>query len=79
MKNFRITISVILFLIFLIVLKRYRDFNISRYIKNEEKVKLKKSAEVLNDCFDLKNKSQRSLKDSDKLIEFCLKEFGFEK
>ena len=77
MKNLRITLAVIfLSIIFLLSLKTYRDFVISSDLKNEEKNKLKKSAEVLNECFDLKNKSQRTLDDSMKLIEYCLEKYG---
>ena len=77
MKISTITFAVILFFLFLLVgLKAYRNFNISRNLKNEEKNKLKKSAEVLNECFDLKNKSQRSINDSMKLIGYCLEEYG---
>ena len=77
MKNLRITFAVIfLSIIFLFSLKTYRDFVISSDLKNEEKNKLKKSAEILNECFDLKNKSQRSLNDSLKLIEYCLDKYG---
>lgn len=77
MKIFRLTFAFILLtMTFLIVLKTYRNFNISKELKNEEKNKLKKSAEVLNNCFDLKNKSQRSLNDSLKLIEYCLEKYG---
>ena len=77
MKIFKLTFALILLIItFLIGLKIYRNFNISRELKNEEKNKLKKSAEVLNKCFDLKNKSQRSLNDSLKLIEYCLDKYG---
>ena len=73
MKNLRITLAVIfLSIIFLFSLKTYRDFIISSDLKKEEKNKLKKSAEVLNECFDLKNKSERTLNDSMKLIEYCL-------
>ena len=80
MKNLRITLAVIfLSMVFLISYKTYRDFNISSDLKKEEKNKLKKSAEVLNECFDLKNKSERSLNDSMKLIEYCLEEYGSEK
>ena len=80
MKNLKITIVVIfLSIIFLISLKTYRDFIISNNLKNEEKNKLKKSAKILNECFDLKNKSKRTLNDSMKLIEYCLEEFGSEK
>ena len=77
MKIFRLTFALILFIItFLIGLRIYRNFNISKELKNEEKNKLKKSAEVLSNCFDLKNKSQRSLNDSLELIEYCLDKYG---
>ena len=77
MKIFRLTFALIfLTMTFLIGLKIYRNLNISKELKNEEKNKLKKSAEVLNNCFDLKNKSQRSLNDSLKLIEYCLDKYG---
>ena len=77
MKIFRIIFSLILLsMIFLLGLKTYRNYSISRNLKNEEKDKLKKSAEILNECFDLKNKNQRTLNDSLKLIEYCLKEYG---
>ena len=80
MKNLRITLSVIfLSIVFLFSLKTYRDFVISSDLKNEEKNKSKKSAEILNECFDLKNKSKRTMNESLKLIEYCLEEFGSEK
>ena len=80
MKNLRRNIVVIfLSIVFLISLKTYRDFIISSDLKNEEKNRLKKSAEILSECFDLKNKSKRTLNDSMKLIEYCLEEFGSEK
>tara|TARA_A100000164_G_scaffold158532_1_gene140514 strand:+ start:169 stop:411 length:243 start_codon:yes stop_codon:yes gene_type:complete len=80
MKNLRITLTVIfLSIVFLISLKTYRDFIISSDLKNEEKNKLKKSAEILNECFDLNNKSKRTINDSMRLIEYCLEEFGSEK
>ena len=80
MKNLRITLAVIfLSIIFLFSLKTYRDFIISSDLKKEEKNKLKKSAEVLNECFDLKNKSERTLNDSMKLIEYCLEQYGSKK
>ena len=80
MKKFRRNIAVIfLSIVFLISLKTYRDFIITSDLKNEEKTKLKKSAEILNKCFDLKNKSKRTINDSMKLIEYCLEEFGSEK
>lgn len=80
MKNLRITLAVIfLSIIFLFSLKTYRDFVITSDLKKEEKNKLKKSAEILNECFDLKNKSNRTINESLKLIEYCLEEFGSEK
>ena len=80
MKNLRITLTVIfLSIIFLFSLKTYRNFVISSDLKKEEKNKLKKSAEILNKCFDLKNKSKRTINDSLRLIEYCLEEFGSEK
>ena len=80
MKIFRIAFTVILFsIVFLQGIKIYRSFIIARDLKNEEKNKLKKSAEILNECFDLKNKSKRTINESLKLIEYCLEEFGSEK
>ena len=80
MKNLRITLAVIfLSIIFLFSLKTYRDFIISIDLKNGEKSKLKKSAEILNECFDLKNKSKRTRNESLKLIEYCLEKYGSEK
>ena len=80
MKNLSITLAVIfLSIVFLFSLKTYRDFVISSDLKNEEKNKLKKSAEILKECFDLKNKSKRTINESLKLIEYCLEEFGSEK
>ena len=67
---------ILISIVFLVGLKIYRDYNISKDLKNEEKNRLKKSAEVLNECFDLKNKSQRNLNDSMKLIEYCLEKYG---
>ena len=79
MKTFKVTFAVIfLSTIFLLCLKIYSDFNISRDLKNEEKNKSKKAATLLNECFDLKNKSKRTLNDSMKLIEYCLEEYGSE-
>ena len=80
MKNLRITLAVIfLSIVFLFSLKTYRDFVITSDLKNEEKNKLKKSAKILNECFDLENKSERTINESLKLIEYCLEEFGSEK
>ena len=80
MKNLRITLAMIfLSMVFLISFKIYRDFIISSDLKKEEKIKLKKSAEILYECFDLKNKSKRNINDSLKLIEYCLEKYGSKK
>ena len=77
MKFFRITIAtILLFLALLQGSKIYRNFEISRDLKNETRNKSKNLAEVLNECFDLKNKSQRTLADSMELVEYCLREYG---
>ena len=73
MKNFRLfLVATLLFIVFIFGLKVFHNFNISRKLKNEEKNRLKQSAEVLNECFDLENKSKRSINESIKLIEYCL-------
>ena len=80
MKNLRMTLTVIfLSIIFLFSLKTYRDFVITSDLKKEEKNKLKKSAEILNECFDLKNKSKRTINESLQLIEYCLEQYGSKK
>ena len=42
----------------------------------KKKKRLQQSAEILNECFDLKNKSKRSTNESMKLIEYCLGKYG---
>ena len=80
MKIFKIVFSLILLpIVLLLGLKIYRNFNISKALKKEEKNKIKKSAEILNECFDLKNKNYRTLNDSLKLIEYCMNEYGYKK
>ena len=69
MKNFKIiSYVIILFIVIFLGIKTFRNFNLSRY--------LKKSAEILNKCFDLENKNKRTTNESMKLIEYCLNEFG---
>ena len=79
MKILKVTISLLfLFIVIQQGSRIYHNFSISRDLKNEKRKNLKKSAEVLNKCFDLKNKSQRSLGDSMKLLKYCLKEYRTE-
>ena len=80
MKTFCKTLAVILLFIgFLFILNTYQKYRITRDLKKEEEIQLKRSAEILNKCFDLKNKNQRTLNESMDLIEYCLKEYGSEK
>ena len=77
MKKFNLTFTAIILLIILIfAINTLRNFNISREVKIEEKKRLQQSAEILNGCFDLKNKSKRSTNESMKLIEYCLGKYG---
>tara|TARA_B100001778_G_C18475911_1_gene578009 strand:+ start:530 stop:760 length:231 start_codon:yes stop_codon:yes gene_type:complete len=70
---------ILLFTFFLFGTKVYLEINDSRNLKNIRKNRLNKTAEVLNECFDLKNKNQRTQNNSMKLIEYCLKKYGSEK
>ena len=80
MKFLNLTFAIFLLFIFSVLgLKIYRDFSISKDLKIEERNKSKKSAEVLNECFDLENKNSRTLNDSINLIEYCLEEYGYKK
>ena len=80
MRKIRLTLIITLIFVLLTYgLKVYQKFNISKELKKEEKERLKKSAEVLNKCFDLKNKSKRSINESMDLIEYCLNNYGKKK
>ena len=80
MKKFKLSlVAIFLLLLTIFGFKTYRDFNISKELKREEKNRLKKSAEILNNCFDLKNKSKRTMKESMDLIEYCLNNYGTKK
>ena len=76
-KKIKIFIPVFMLLVISFLgFKIYNNFNISKDLKIQEKIRLKKAAKILNKCFDLKNKSQRTLNESMKLIEYCLKKYG---
>ena len=80
MRKIRLTLIITFTLVLIIYgLKVYHKFNISKELKKEEKERLKQSAEVLNKCFDLKNKSKRSINESMDLIEYCLNNYGTKK
>ena len=77
MKKIRSIITVIFsFALITYGLKIYHSFNLSKEAKKEEKDRINKSAEVLNKCFDLENKSKRSINESMELIEYCLNNYG---
>ena len=77
MKKFSFFLaSIFLFIIFFFGIKLFLNFNNSRELKIEKKKQLRKSAEVLNKCFDLENKSERTIDESMKLIEYCLNNYG---
>ena len=77
MKYKKLTLLIFLISILLIYfIKFYISFNRSKKLKNDTKNRLKESARVLNECFDLKNKNKRTKKESIELIEYCLKEYG---
>ena len=76
MRKTRLTLIItFIFVLLFYGFKVYNKFNISKELKKEEKERLKKSAEVLNRCFDLKNKSERSVNESMDLIEYCLNNY----
>ena len=77
MKPSRLSFSLIfMFIIFISGITLYTDIDNSR--KYEAKIKNKriKEANLLKECFDLKNKNKRSLKESMKLIEYCIKGYA---
>ena len=76
MKIFRKYLTAIL--IFLLIfqgIKIYSNLKFSNNSTKEENKRLQESAEILNKCFDLENKSKRSLSESLNLIEYCMKEY----
>ena len=77
MKKFKLTFTaIVLFIIFIYFIQIFRNYNVSRELKLEERNRIQQSAEILNGCFDLKNKSKRSTNESMKLIEYCLGKYG---
>ena len=75
MKIIKLTTLIIsLIILFLFGIKNIYIF---RNSKNEDEVNKNESLRVLNECFDLKNKSKRSLNKSLELIEYCLKIYGY--
>ena len=77
MKSIKtIFVLIILFMISFLGIKKYRSFSISNDLKKQESHRLNSAAKVLNKCFDLENKNKRTINESMKLIEYCLKEYG---
>ena len=80
MRKLRFTIIAVFSIMFITYgIKTYYNFYSTKEVKKEERDRLKKSAEILNKCFDLKNKSKRTINESMELIEYCLNNYGTEK
>ena len=80
MKNIYLKFIASFIIIFSILgIKKGLLFNFKKDFKSEEEIFLKKSINVLNECFDLENKNRRSLNQSMELIEYCLDEYGYKK
>ena len=68
------TISIII--LSLIGIKKLIYINQVKDLKNKEEI-LKEYIRVLNECFDLENKTKRTLNKSIELIEYCLEKYGY--
>tara|TARA_Y100000813_G_scaffold138171_1_gene100142 strand:+ start:312 stop:554 length:243 start_codon:yes stop_codon:yes gene_type:complete len=80
MNKVKITIfTVFIIIIFFIGIKKLISINHSKESKNKKEFILNESIRVLNECFDLENKSKRTLNKSNDLIEYCLEEYGYKK
>ena len=77
MKNIKSFLLILfILLISFLGIRTYINFSISRGAENINTNLLKEAANLLNECFDLENKSNRSINDSMNLIDYCLKEYG---
>tara|TARA_B100000965_G_scaffold276970_1_gene234763 strand:- start:2307 stop:2549 length:243 start_codon:yes stop_codon:yes gene_type:complete len=65
---------IILFLFLLIIFGNYKSININRIKKLEKDEIIIK----LNNCFDLENKSSRSINRSLQLVEYCINKYGLD-
>ena len=74
-KTTNFSIPIIIFS--LIGIKKLIYINQVKDLKDKEEFILNESIRVLNECFDLENKNKRTLKKSNELIEYCLKEYGY--
>ena len=78
MNKIKISIAIISIIIFsLIGIKKLIYIKQNNDLKNEEESILNESNRVLNECFDLENKNNRTHNESIKLIEYCLEEYGY--
>ncbi len=67
------TISIIIFSV--IGIKKLIYINQVKDLKIKEGSIITESIRVLNECFDLENKTKRTLNKSIELIEYCLEEY----
>ena len=74
MKNSHL-ITLIFFLITFSLLGIKKEIFLNN--SKREQQKINESARILNECIDSENKDKRSFHKSKKLIEYCLKEYGY--
>ena len=76
-EKFRLTLfSVSIFLLIFFGIKKYHTINPNKNYNNEEKSLLSEALNKLNECFDIENKNERSINESMRLIEYCMKKYG---
>ena len=69
--NRSLLLSAFFLVVLFVVLFIYKDY------KSNNSYKSKEVSKDLNNCFDFENKNQRSIKESNELMEYCLNKFGF--
>ncbi len=80
MNKVKITIFTIsLIILSYLGIKNLFHINHSEDSRNKKKSILNESTRVLNECFDLENKNERTLNKSIELIKYCLREYGYKK
>ena len=80
MNRIKIAILTISIIILSIVgIKKLINFNLAKDYKNKEEIIFNESIRVLNECFDLENKNQRTINATIELIKYCLERYGYKK
>ena len=76
-KNFSIPIIIFSLMVISSIYINNAKIKNAKILKNNKESNLNEISQVLNECFDLENKNKRTLKKSNELIEYCLKEYGY--